>query len=314
MIVIEKQGSLLSMRDLSLDVLQPSKPTKRGKVTDFSNASRRRLLELTARLNVDDVRCVFLTLTFSGFPHPDLAKSAFRRFLKRVHRKFPQCSGLWRVEMQQRGSPHFHLILFDFPFWNQADIQTAWTACTKEEKSFVWVTLMKNKRHVMTYVSKYVAKKPSLDKASYLTATDTQGIDHVEKWLGRHWGVFNAELLPFAKREIAVIRDPEIMAYFRWTSQAMAHSKKVGLSPVKVTLFTTQADDMFKHAVSLSNLALLDKSTEPDNRYMRNRNTRKRIQLAFRIRAMNDRKGFAERQNDKVLSSFWRLPLPSERA
>jgi len=288
MIVIEKQGSMISMRDLSLDVLRPSKPAKRGKVTEFSDASRRRLIELTARLDVENVRCVFLTLTFAGYPHPDEAKAAFRRFLKRIHRKFPQCSGLWRAEMQKRGSPHFHLILFDFPFVEQSTIFEWWTACTREERSFVWIVLMKHKRQVMSYVSKYVAKKTSFNKASYLT--DTQNIDRVEEnWQGRHWGVFNAACLPMGERKVTIVRDSEIMEYFRWTARKIAHNYKVGRSPIGVTLLTHESEAMYQFVLKLSHDALKADDLEPDNRYMASRATRKRIQKFFRIspRAMN---------------------------
>jgi len=155
-----------------------------------------------ARLSVDGVRTVFLTLTFSGVPSPDEAKAAYRRFMERIRRKFPRASAIWRLEPQERKSPHFHLLLFNFPYMHHKKIARTWRQCTGERRSFVWVKLITGgKRQCMYYVSKYIAKRaaatksPSLDNLAYL---------HDEREFtddpGRLWGVHNGHKLPYAVR------------------------------------------------------------------------------------------------------------------
>lgn len=303
MIVIEKQGHVLTIKDLSLSVLSPPKPAKRGKVTRFTNASRRRMIDLAARLDVRGTNAKFLTLTFSGYPTPAQAKIVFTKFLKRLHRRHSHASALWRAEMQQRGSPHFHLIVFHMPYVRQAILQKMWEGCTGETtpaKYYRRITVLGSKQHilrgrvrrwvkcsrldirklgnhraVMSYVSKYCAKRPLLDNGSYLT-------DFEMEWTGRHWGVFNRACFPLAPREVAIVRGDEIPQWFRKLVYA-ASDGKYGYSPLGVKLYTSYAKRLYERVTKESTLALVTDALEPDNRYMASRATRKRIQAWFGI-------------------------------
>lgn len=267
------------MKDLSLTVLNPSKPSKRGKVTDFTRASRRRLIDKAARLNKNHKETKFLTLTFHGFPTPDKAKVCFHRFLKRMRRRFPQSSALWRAEMQERGSPHFHLIIFGIRWWGHSEIQAIWTECTNEDVSYVWIKPMRSAKRVMAYISKYMSKPTNegesalLDNASYLT-------DDERKWHGRHWGVFNKACLPMAERFVAVVRDEEIARYFWYEAKKVSHYK-AGKTPIAAKLFTEHAQAYFDRATEMSNSALKSDDLEPDYRYLASRHTRSRIEQFF---------------------------------
>lgn len=303
MIVLEKQGQVIQMVDLSLSVLQPPKPTKRGSVTRFTNASRRRMIDLAARLDVRKTNAKFLTLTFSGYPTPSQAKIVFTRFLKRIHRKYPMAYALWRAEMQKRGSPHFHLIIFQLPYIPQWKFQLVWEACTGETKpaqSYRRVTVclsvlslprrryrrwvkrsrldirkIKNHKMVMYYVAKYCAKRPLLDNGAYLT-------DFEREWIGRHWGVFNRACMKMAKREITIIRDPEIFHEFHAMVREMTHYK-YRFNPLGAKLYTQEGDAWFEYFKNRSRDALVHDALEPDNRYMASRSTRKRIQKFMNI-------------------------------
>lgn len=222
---VEAQGSVLIARDnRRLTPLKVRAATKRGSIRVFSNASRRRLIELMARLNVSAIRTSFITLTFSGVPTPHEAKRAFKAWCMRLRRKFPRSSAIWRMEIQKRGSIHFHLIAFNLPYWSQQQIQYAWECCTREDRSIVHVKLLRGgKRQAMHYVAKYLAKtealavgSTSLDNAAYPHASEAQASED----FGRFWGWVNFGGLPFdVRRSICVDDDRLIETLWRVMSE-----------------------------------------------------------------------------------------------
>jgi len=227
---VEAQGSVLIVHDgVRLQSRRHSHSSTRGSITRFTPDSRRRLIERMARLNVDGVRTVFLTLTFSGVPSPDEAKAAYRRFMERVRRKYPAASAIWRMEPQERKSPHFHLLLFNFPYVHHKIIARVWRQCTHEKKSFVWVKKIDGgKRQCMYYVSKYIAKRESpksptsLDNLAYLHAEREFTDDP-----GRMWGVFNGHKLPYAVRRRLDFNDPYAIEEL-WSWMTLATHGRVG--------------------------------------------------------------------------------------
>jgi hypothetical protein len=157
---------------------------------------------------------VFLTLTFHGLPDAIEAKRALKAFLMRVRRKFPNASGIWRMEPQERGSWHFHLLFFNLPYWSQRQIQYAWECCTREDQSIVHVKLLRGgKRQAMYYVAKYMAQvekhavsPTSLDTAVYQHDQESDITDDP----GRFWGYINKKMLPFARLRQIRFDDNEI--------------------------------------------------------------------------------------------------------
>lgn len=212
------QGQLLHMGVLGFKDQRPGAGGKRGKIVRFSASSRRRLLRLTARLLVGKMRATFLTLTFSGVPDYESAKTAFKRFVMRLTRKFKAASAIWRMEKQKRGAIHFHLIVFNMDYWKQSQVQRAWEECTGEARSIVDIRLLRGTRQVFRYVSKYVAK---VDAEEDLTSLECLSYRHAEGELssGRWWGVIRRKMLPFAPVRIAVLTGREViksLSSFAW--------------------------------------------------------------------------------------------------
>lgn len=91
----------------------------RGKVSSFSPAARRRLREalLVYDLAVDSYR-FGLTLTLPwkcdswGDPELDSFRECFNRFGIAFRRARPRWAAIFRVELQQRGAPHIHAIVY----------------------------------------------------------------------------------------------------------------------------------------------------------------------------------------------------------
>lgn len=197
---IHLQGSLVELKEksrVSSDRLKVKRGGARGVVTYFSKASRRRLLKYTAKIKTDQ-RPLFITLTYGQeYPSGKVAKeNHLRAFMERTRRKFPDASGMWRLEFQARGAPHFHILLFNVAFWGKAKIQKAWAEVIGREfwdkgkrYPFTRVERIRSQRGTMYYVSKYVAK----------VSDDALGFNYsAYPHVGRWWGWFNKHSLPWA--------------------------------------------------------------------------------------------------------------------
>ena len=95
--------------------LVPGQLGLRGEVLGFSGRSRSRLMQHMASLPRASL-CMpwFVTLTYPAAYSPDPAvwRKNRRAFLMRIYREFGDCAVIWRLEPQQRGAPHFHLMVF----------------------------------------------------------------------------------------------------------------------------------------------------------------------------------------------------------
>lgn len=195
------QGGLVQVKVKSV---HRGRGGRRGSVNDFSAAARRRLLKLFATLLVSE-GAVFVTLTYpSDFPSPKLAKKHLRSFLERIRRRCPRASAIWRLEFQKRGAPHFHLVMFGVPFIPKEEIQSMWGEIIDYKQVFTRIEAIKSNRKLMGYVSKYVAKRDACGSGfNHLAYLHGQEFVHpttgeLSGSIGRWWGVFNRDDLPFA--------------------------------------------------------------------------------------------------------------------
>ena len=84
---------------------------KRGVVKCFSKASRLRLMRTIAKIRLDAPLPVFITLTYPfNFPSPIESKKHMEVFEKRLFRAYPEIGIIWKLEPQERGAPHFHIL------------------------------------------------------------------------------------------------------------------------------------------------------------------------------------------------------------
>lgn len=178
----------------------------RSRIRSFSAKSRVRLMRFMARLKMSGVRATFMTLTFRGYPSNAMAKKALHAFLQRVVRKFPEASAVWRVEYQKRGSLHFHLLWFNMPYWDWKEVLAAWKSCSGQPVARIDIQLIRSRKGVMYYVSKYIAK---VDKGHRKTFFISPPYLHGgRKWRkGRFWGYHNKKLLPLGEVIAGVLTD-----------------------------------------------------------------------------------------------------------
>ena len=94
------------------------KVVKRGIVRGFSHGSRSRLMKLFAAADIDRLPApLFITLTYPDTWVADWRqwKANLRDFLDALESKLGQVSMIWKMELQERGAPHFHLCSAIFP-------------------------------------------------------------------------------------------------------------------------------------------------------------------------------------------------------
>ena len=249
LIEVAAQGRVLQMKRSFTAPQQPPPRVPRGTITGFSKQSRKRLLKLTARLELGKVKTTFLTLTFSTDQTHQEAKAALKRFTMRLRRRNPDVSGLWRMEYQERGVIHFHLVLFNMPFWAQRDLQKVWEQCTKEKRSIVDIRLVHSPKQVMSYVSKYIAKEERAETAPSLDSPTYQH-EGYRASTGRFWGYINQDALPYAEIVRAVVTSPQVAYYLRWFISVSSH-RSSAWGGLTAFLFSDEAHAILRATLSM---------------------------------------------------------------
>lgn len=212
----EIQGALVKATVSGASKQPPTSGATRGTVNGFSASSRKRLLEKLARLK--PAKAIFMTLTYPA-EYPDDSteyKAHLRAFLEVVRRRFPKSSAIWRLEFQERGAPHYHLMFFNLPFWNVKEIKKHWKRIigtdVRTEDMQLDITVIRNFRMAMSYVSKYIAKKsdgvPSGSEGQF------NNTPYLHAHTGRIWGVFNAKHLPIQQLIRFVVASNDIEHLF----------------------------------------------------------------------------------------------------
>jgi len=146
-----------------------------------------------------DQGMLFITLTYPGqFAMNDRVwKRDLDRFLKRLRRKFPGVGGVWKLEPQERGAPHYHLVIVGVSFIAKEWLSQAWyeVVGSEDPKHLVagtQVQQVQSYEGVLSYAAKYASK----------------GLQELpEEWLdgvGRWWGVFGRENLAILRKWMRV--------------------------------------------------------------------------------------------------------------
>lgn len=211
-------GRLVRVR-ARVPVKCPHRPWKRGHVAGFSQKSRGRLLRLTNSIDMGRHRRrpVFLTLTYpEAWPgSPAQCKRHLDSLWKRMCRGWLQtdrhghltrvstdnAAAIWRIEEQERGAPHFHLIIFGLRHIDRYWIGRAWAEVVesgdpKHERAGTRVEYPDYWEKAGSYVAKYIAKQ-----AKGPPEPDQNAGDAEYSWagfhsLGRAWGVLGRKNLP----------------------------------------------------------------------------------------------------------------------
>jgi hypothetical protein len=177
------EGSLLTVQRSPLwEPFEGMGQSKRGKVRGFSRKSRQRFLAFVAMLRKDALP-LFVTLTYPEWWPVEWQtwKDDLDKFIKNhVMRKWPGAAVIWKLEPQERGAPHFHLMIWGVPYMPKEWLAETWykVAGTNDPKHLQAGTRVERARSfrgVMCYAGKkYMGKEVTLPA----------GWEHV----GRFWG------------------------------------------------------------------------------------------------------------------------------
>lgn len=195
----------------------------RGGIKGFSKQSRKRLLELIACVQREAELPCFVTLTYPEY-YPDVfkAKRDLKVFNQRLMRRFPSAGAIWKLEPQQRGAPHFHLLVWgvhqvDLFSWvvnnwyeiaGNGDVNHLRFHAGLIPGTQKCVQKVRSWRGVWSYAAKYLGKTFEVAEWGNL-------------WTGRFWGVLARENIPFGEVQEIEVPYREVVQVMRYQRRFM---------------------------------------------------------------------------------------------
>lgn len=188
-----------NMVKLSIGELQPKHLVniRRGEVKpEFVGKKRKRMIDAVNSWRIPMNNVMFVTLSYpKEYPQDwKVWKNDLKIYKEHLQRKFPQSEGFWKLELQRRGAPHYHLVfdlnseisLKDFRNWNDElwaniahylDTHAGVYACT--------VKKMSSPREALNYAAKYQTKETyaPVDAFGEIISSERLGDS-----IGRLWG------------------------------------------------------------------------------------------------------------------------------
>lgn len=155
------------------------KVVRRGVITSFSSSSRKRLRQLIVKYSSYEIQSITLTL-----PSTASLDYNYQNLWHRFSTRYTiEDSYIWRVELQKRGLPHWHLAYFG-DFVQSYKLCDRWRDICKS--SFIQDD--KEFSHFVKYGTRVLPCVKTSNTLSYL-------VDHTSKrkesqlgWKGRQWG------------------------------------------------------------------------------------------------------------------------------
>lgn len=162
----------------------------RGTIQEFSRQARKRMLQAFGQIDEEKVsqNSCFITLTYPDeYPTDRVVwHKHIGAFLDWLAYRYPDTGVFWRLEFQERGAPHWHLLVIGARYIPYQDVTDEWASIAHVGDRFhgeyaTKVQGLKGWRQACYYVSKYCAKVAG-------------GPDPCP--IGRCWGVRHPENIP----------------------------------------------------------------------------------------------------------------------
>ena len=174
-------------------------PGNRGRITEWSMSSRRNFRKFMGGLllgALDGALMVGLTYP-AEFPEPDshgIYKGHLRAFKARFQRQYPGASFVWKLEFQQRGAAHYHLVVFGL---GQGDhVLAAWKLWA--DKAWFEIVGSGDEKHLRAGVSSEWVRSVGGATAYLIKYLGKDDQTRPGDFTGRYWGCFNKLALPVA--------------------------------------------------------------------------------------------------------------------
>lgn len=265
---VDVQGSLLQIQMLSgVSSIKAPDVSSRGIVTHFSRKSRKRMLDTISRMDRKKVswgrhRPKFVTLTYDeNVTDFKKAKRDLKVFVERMQERYPKFACLWRMEQQERGAIHFHIMMFGTPFLlihsKDGDMgwQQHWNAVcgnSQDNKNSFDLEVIDSMNGVAYYVAKYMAKT---DKEESASEESPLGLSIVHNFsqakgesTGRWWGVYGRKNMPYAKQRKRCFTLP-LATLDQWLREHV--QSKYASVDRSWTVYRNDADDRYEGLLSI---------------------------------------------------------------
>lgn len=188
---------------------------KRGICKMMSSRSRRRVMNLFSML-IRTIVPLFVTLTYpKDYPDSRDSKRHLQAFIKRLKRRWPEFGYIWKLELQKRGAPHYHIFMWGVP---RAKAYLIMSQCWYEVVGSndpwhavrgVKIEEIKSYKGVKSYASKYIAKRDEQE---------------VPEGLGRTWGYGGK--IPLSEKEEYVITPQQAAMVLRYLRRRIRTKNK----------------------------------------------------------------------------------------
>ena len=201
----------------------------RGPIRGFSKNAQKNLLNLMLGIDIESVaqtyknapagRSFFVTLTYR---RPDVPIYERRRhleaFRKRLEYVYGKLGVVWKLEFQERGTAHYHLMIFhpEMVAWREFRdwCFTSWRSITGDDCYPDVITVYAEPGQagrLISYTVKYMSK-------SYKSDLPT----------GRVWGCWNKSAIPFGPTYVLDLTYPEYVEYLRRLRRVYRRSRYLG--------------------------------------------------------------------------------------
>lgn len=191
-VTFHPEGSLFTVaKEPGFELYDTDAKSLRGQVRGFSGKSRMRFLEFVATIDAREMP-LFATLTYPREWPMDAQdwKYHLNTWAKNhLARRFPAASCVWKLEPQERGAPHFHLIIWGVPFMPHEWLAQTWyqvvgSGDPRHLQAGTQVERARSVNGVMNYAGKkYLGK-------------EIHGLPRGWKNPGRFWGCYGRKNLP----------------------------------------------------------------------------------------------------------------------
>lgn len=209
------------------DLITPSdkKKKKRGDIVGHSPKSQRRARMFLSKIpNEEIMKGLLVTLTYPGKQAADKIPAASEYLVYKDHlRKFNQAivrkwegSGAWFLEFQERGAPHYHLIVFGVGHSNLVPFQ--------EWVSKEWNRIVDGGADHLEAGTRVEIPKHCQAARNYVTAYFTKGAQApAETKVGRYWGKFGTSSIPLAPEVVETLTPQQAKIATRTANNSVAN-------------------------------------------------------------------------------------------
>jgi len=189
-------GSLIRVSKMpGWEPYESGKQGTRGKIKGYSRKSRLAFLSTVATFDRKAELPKFVTLTYPA-EYPECFqdwKKDLDDFAQRLARRHPGAAFLWKLEPQQRGAPHFHLLLWGVALLDKDWLSHAWYEVVgshdpKHLRAGTRVEYVRSWNGVMSYAGKnYMGKECEAPR-------------NWPEFTGRYWGIYGRKNVPRSER------------------------------------------------------------------------------------------------------------------